>query len=312
MRASYHRAPAGTRDAPAEIVPHRYHCIAVGIDFSEEGDLARRHALRLAAQTNASVVLIHAIAPIPVASTDFDAVTAQYAAASRAERDDAERALEDLRHSSARTGLSVRAELVDGAPDTAVVAAAERAGADLLCVGTHGRSGIKRFLLGSVAERSTRLATCDVLVARWPEPGSDGYRRVLVPTDFSPGCELAYQRALALARPGSLVELLHCYLSPSPGAPEPARGATAADFAAERGRHWMAQYRADRVQQTFDCVRDHAAHGIRAHLDVHGYDLVVMSSHGRRGLRRMILGSVAETTVRHASCSVLVVRAPAL
>jgi nucleotide-binding universal stress UspA family protein len=63
-------------------------------------------------------------------------------------------------------GLQVEGRVVEGRPDEAIVKAAEEAGADLIVVGSHGRTGLKRILLGSVAERVIGNANCPVLVVK--------------------------------------------------------------------------------------------------------------------------------------------------
>ena len=76
--------------------------------------------------------------------------------------------------------------------------------------------------------------------------------------------------------------------------------------AAESGQKLLDRYARSELTLGFESVRGRAGHSIQAQLKKHDYDLVIMGSHGRRGLARFLLGSVAEKTVRHASCSVLV------
>jgi nucleotide-binding universal stress UspA family protein len=75
------------------------------------------------------------------------------------------------------------------------------------------------------------------------------------------------------------------------------------------GKKLLDEHASDQHNLTFEAVQAGAAHGVidRTKEEGRDYDLVVMGSHGRRGFRRFILGSVAETVVRHAPCSVLVV-----
>lgn len=80
----------------------------------------------------------------------------------------AEKELSSWATAAADAGLSVQTLLRTGAPHEVIVAAAVELGADLIVLGTHGRGGINRALLGSVADRVVRLAACPVLTVREP------------------------------------------------------------------------------------------------------------------------------------------------
>jgi nucleotide-binding universal stress UspA family protein len=74
--------------------------------------------------------------------------------------------LEKLAKSTRGGGIQVATVLVEGPPATAVIRVAKRKGAHLIVVGTHGRTGVQRMLMGSVAERIVRLSPCPVLTVR--------------------------------------------------------------------------------------------------------------------------------------------------
>jgi nucleotide-binding universal stress UspA family protein len=203
--------------------------------------------------------------------------------------------------------------IVNGFADTGLCDAARELGADLVFTGTHGRTGVGRFLLGSVAERVVRLSSAPVVVTRGEAPRG-GYRRILVPTDFSEAADAALEMALRVAHAEAEIVLLHCWslttvaptyvAEPSGAVTQSLRTAVAegADAAAAR---LIARHR----DRSIDFVRleSPAAAGIQNHLENAGpWDLVALGSHGRRGVQRWLLGSVAELTVRHAPCSVLV------
>lgn len=138
--------------------------ILVATDFSEHADYALEYAAALAAALNATVHLVHAITVAPMGVPDigvaYSAVTidsttklAQSALESRAARYRDRVALGPLR-------------LEVGDARDVIDRAAEQIGADLIIMGTHGRRGIRRFLLGSVAESVVRTAPCPVLTIR--------------------------------------------------------------------------------------------------------------------------------------------------
>src|SRR5690606_34167442 len=172
--------------------------------------------------------------------------------------------------------------------------------------GTHGRTGIDRFLLGSVAERVVRSSVVPVMVAR--ERGalpSAGYRKILVPTDFSDHAARAVELALLLGAEGCEIELFHCWRLPAGIGAGPssvvqpivrsverevaARGQAAIESFSERG-----------ANLTFHAVRKPPVQGVADRVAAADFDLVVMGTHGRGTLSRFILGSVSSATVHQA------------
>jgi nucleotide-binding universal stress UspA family protein len=298
--------------------------ILVGTDFSTESEIALEQAVRIARHVKAEVILAHAgtiidtadaaLAPESAALVEYERIVAEHAAANRAH-------LENLVARVRQQGVKASEREVEGFPDTGISETADAVDADLVVIGTHGRTGLKRLLLGSVAERVVRLCRRHVMVVR-PLAGESGatggYRRILVPTDFSPRAELALEIALELAGTGTEIELLHAWNLPaftgslvpsrvSETALEPVRASLDAG-AREKGEALIARHARPGVQIELTIVNDSAAHAIDQRAA--GHDLIVMGGHGRRGLRRLILGSVAEATVRHAPCSVVVVHEP--
>ena len=294
--------------------------ILVGTDFSAESEIALEHAIRIARHVGAELLLAHAgtvidtadaaLAPESAALLEYERIVAEHAAENRAH-------LEQLVDRVRTRGVVASERIVDGFPDTSISEAAEELDADLVIIGTHGRTGLKRLLLGSVAERVVRLCRRHVMVARPARDRADGgYKRVLVPTDFSPRAELALQVALELAAPGGEIELLHAWSLPAmtgslvpsrvtESALEPVRASIEAGVR-EKGDALIARHGRASTKIALTIVNDSAPHAIDQRADS-GHDLIVMGGHGRRGLRRWILGSVAEATVRHAPCSVVVV-----
>lgn len=293
--------------------------IMVGTDFSAESEIALEHAVRIARHVGAELLLAHAgtvldtadaaLAPESAALLEYERIVAEHAAENRAH-------LAKLVARVRASGVNASEQIVDGFPDTGISEAADELDVDLVVMGTHGRTGLKRILLGSVAERVVRLCRRHVMVARPAKDGQQaGYGRILVPTDFSPRAELALEIALDLVAAGGQIELLHAWSLPaltgslvpsrvSESALEPVRASLEAG-AREKGEALIARHVHPSAQMALTVVNDSAAHAIDKAAG--GHDLIVMGGHGRRGLRRLILGSVAEATVRHAPCSVLVV-----
>jgi nucleotide-binding universal stress UspA family protein len=281
--------------------------IAVGIDFSPGSLRAVDHAMMVARQTGASVTLVHATAvPAPFHQRSDDAWAAllrENLAANRAR-------LEELHQRLRGQGVELSQVVADGEADPALADASRELGADLVVVGTHGRTGLARVVLGSVAEKTIRLAPSSVLVARG-EPPPGGYQHVVVGTDFSPLAWKALERALELTAPGGHVHVVHAWQAPyleldlSGQALAALREGAEQETEAHRERV-LAMPRAKGVMVGLDLV-DGVPFTV---LDTYSSQaqLIVVGSHGRRGVRRFLLGSVAETTVRHARCPVLIAR----
>jgi nucleotide-binding universal stress UspA family protein len=139
--------------------------ILVPHDFSETADVALAFALELAAKLGARITIAHAYEVPSYGYPDGIALTAEVAGNIRRS---AESALEAVAARSRRPGLEVQTLLRDGVAWSEINAAAKQARADLIVMGTHGRHGFARALLGSVAEKVVRTAPCPVLTVHGP------------------------------------------------------------------------------------------------------------------------------------------------
>jgi len=296
--------------------------IAVAIDFSTESELAARQALEVARHVGAELVLVHAelqlelppVGPEPEAQVRaaLDTVRSRVAAEIARGREK----LGELRERLSGQGPVVSQVLAEGVAHEALCSAVREIGADLLVVGTHGRTGLRWFFLGSVAERVVRHSPVDVLVARRDEAGRGGFQNVLVATDFSPASVRALDRALELVAPDGFVDIVYCH-SMWPVAlwgEGTATYSVEVDVALEQelrrqGLELMAsRRRPGGPELDFQLLREPAALAIVHLLEGRRFDLAVLGSHGRTGLRRALLGSVAEAGGRRAPGSVSTAR----
>jgi nucleotide-binding universal stress UspA family protein len=272
--------------------------IVVGVDFSPGSDDALGHAMVVARRHGATVTLVHVgiVAEAPDVPSSM-AITAHAYREVLLERLAHDRArLAALREQHAGQGVEISQAIYDGDPARGVAAAARELAADLVVTGSHGRTGLRRVLLGSVAEHTVRLAAASVLVARGPAPAA-GYRRIVVGADFSARTDVALDGALAMAAPDAVVDVVHCWEPPAALADDGDLDTMA--------RHLRARGGPPLRVLGLDDAPDHA---LARYADEVSADLLVVASHGRRGLDRALLGSVAEATVRRAACSVLVAR----
>jgi nucleotide-binding universal stress UspA family protein len=233
--------------------------------------------------------------------------------------------LADLRARAANRGISLHTRLATGIPSEELLAAAQAEDSDLIVVGTKGKTGLEHVLLGSTAERVIRTAPCPVLAVRSHRRDQSGGRpdpcrgvtlsRLLVPVDFS-DCSLdALEYALLFARrAGASIRLLHVLEPVCYGLDFTLPHATKS----ERLREQMNKRLSDLAVAISDS-------GVTAHVQLRGglpsdsildsartepADLIVMGTHGRRGLSHALSGSVAEAVLRKATCPVLTVRSP--
>jgi nucleotide-binding universal stress UspA family protein len=137
--------------------------LCCAVDFGEPSRAALEQAADLARELGAELTVVHVVTPLPAAATDA-LVASSGAAALEAVGE--EGALETWRaEAELRAGKPVRARLLVGDPARQVARAARESGHDLVVVGTHGRRGLRRAVMGSVAESIVRAVPCPVLVA---------------------------------------------------------------------------------------------------------------------------------------------------
>ncbi len=290
--------------------------ILAGCDLSSPSDQALDRAIAIAEIHRAKIILVHAQADdAPLAEVD-NAMLQQIGAVSAAVRVVEARGLADRLAVIQARGLQAEVISRIGPPGEVLVAAAAEQAAELIVVGTHGATGISRFLLGSVAASTIRQATCDVLVCRGPASKA-AFERPLVATDFSPTSSKAISHASMMCSPGAKIEVVHAWQLPtgSWGATllgqarfpwNTVRDAVVASAKTQADK-LVAEYAAMGHAITVELVQGPPAQVITHAAEKDGHDLIVVGAHGHRGVRRLLLGSVAESTIRHSPCSVLVV-----
>lgn len=294
--------------------------LLVATDLSTLADAALDRAISFAARDKAKLTLVFVepdYAATPAMTTLESAAILEWTASADEQRAADQVALEERAARARAAGVEVATVLRRGDADDIVPEVAGEVGADLVVLSTHGRTGIRRFLLGSTAEHVVRRSPVSVLVTRGTGRGE--FRRVLVGTDFSPPAEKALRQAIALSAPGASIEIVHVWHYP-PGtwgletladrteAMDALRTALT-QGALERGRKVLEEWKDSGRKVRFDLLHGPAASALTARAETEGCDLIAIGTHGYRGFRRFLLGSIAEATVRHAPCSVLVAHA---
>lgn len=144
--------------------------ILVATDFSPASAPAVAEALRLARESKAEIVLVHAYEPPGAASFAGYIPSANlYDEIEQALSTGAQQGLEPLAEEARRQGVRATARVLRGSPSYAIVEAAAADRADLIVVGTHGRGGLPRLLLGSVAQKVIASAPCPVMTVPPPK-----------------------------------------------------------------------------------------------------------------------------------------------
>lgn len=316
--------PVGARTEPS-IIGSPPRGILVPLDGSPFSQSALPFAVEIARVTGARVQLALVHEMFIAAGQDNMMVSPLVEERHRA----AEREyLESLRHATAAEGdIHVDWEIADGPVVEALLTQSRQPGMDLVVMATHGRGGLKRLWLGSVADELVRRAEVPVLLVRGPagrSPSSAAkpFRHILVPLDGSPLSESALPFAVGLARAmGSHTTLLQVVQTP-PLLIVPSTGDAlipAGDIEAmtEQARA-SARERLGAIAVTLGRIgiraRVRIAEGqevaeeiLRQSRALH-VDLIVLATHGRGGFRRLLLGSVADKVARGANVPVLAVR----
>ena len=210
-------------------------------------------------------------------------------------------------------GVAAEVAVPIGEAAAKIVETAEAAGARYIALATHGRSGLKRWRLGSVADRVARTSPMPAVLYRpqpeTPFPGT--FTRILAPLDGSEFSEIALAEAhpIALAT-GATIRLLRAVNVFVPLAPM--GSGMAFDQANREAETHAARYLADAATRYAGPPYESAVIvGSAGHIILEAAetaDLIVMGTHGRGGLPRLALGSVADAVVRGAGKPVMLVR----
>jgi len=142
----------------------QYRKICCPVDFSEASRLAMREAADLARRYGAELALVHVASPVSAPAAE--AVLAPPARHGEEEPDAPQLLAAWAREAEALAGRAVQTRLSNGRPGPEILGYAREGGFDLLVVGSHGRTGVRHLVLGSVAEELVRAAPCPVLVVR--------------------------------------------------------------------------------------------------------------------------------------------------
>jgi len=275
---------------PALVCPARWGKLMVCTDASDEGQNAVALTLELARACDSQVFAVQVLQVVP----EFQAVAPDLRAT-------LERGIQEnmavIKAAADQLGVSLKPVMPEGQlPHAAIVAAAEKIRPDLIIMGRCGKSALARILMGNVTARVIGHSPVNVLVA--PQGVPLNFQRLLIASDGSPFSEAAWTEALTLAKTmGSALIGVSVAAADRdiPAATEVVRGLEAA--ASQQGIALDTMIPVGRPEE-----------GIVKAAEFKQASLIILGSHGRTGLKRLLMGSVAERVIGNAKCPVLVVK----
>jgi nucleotide-binding universal stress UspA family protein len=295
-------------------MPTGLNTIVVATDFSDNAGRALQWAIALGKSHQGQIVLVHAIEPT-LAAVDF--LEGQI-------NEEIRKGLDRVQKTCADARVRASVEHKMGRPWQVIFEAAKKHDADLIVTGTRGRTGYKRVMLGSTADRLIRTSTIPVLVVHPNDQVPEGgLKRILAPVDFSEESSLATNMAVRLlsgdgrgAERGGEIILLHAIELlvewPTPDMPTvmPRYWDDAETTAKRQLESIAASIRNDRIAVKAKTFRGYPPDAIDLECKTGGFDLIVMGTRGKGGVERFMLGSVVERVLHHVTCPVLTVRKP--
>lgn len=284
-----------------------YEDVLLPFDGSDGAAAVLHHAAEIAHWTDATIHILF------VADTARDSVTVVEGETVDALVQHGEDIVEEAEQTLHSLGADYKTDVVQGNPAPTITEYADRYGHDLIVMPTHGREGVSRYLLGSVTEKAVRLSSVPVLTARM-QPDEQlvfPYETILIPTDGSTGATRAAEHGLSLA--STLDATVHALSVVD----DTSLGLDVRSTASSEAGETPANEAIDDLVSAAesydlgDIVR-HIEHGspvdgILDCIDTNDIDAVVMGTTGRRGTDRILLGSVAEKTVRSVPVPVITV-----
>ncbi|MBN1679099.1 MAG: universal stress protein [Anaerolineae bacterium] len=290
-------------------VPTRiYHRVLVPLDGSEAAEFAIRYGADLANKHNAELMLLHLnYLPVQVGSVhDDDLPNGQT-------KEAVKKRLDDFQNQLHEAGLHVLTNIIDTRDlRGALLDAVESEHISAIVMSTQGRTNMLHWLFGNQVEQALSNMPVPVMLVR------PLYHKIVVPLDGSRWSESAILRAAEIARvhDAELI-LLHVYQSP------------VSDYSGQlalAGQQQIADQSFDQIREQLVSLRNRLRReGINAREQLirgsnpakiiceyveteEGTNMVVMSTHGRTGLSRWLVGSVAQRVIKNSRCPVMLVR----
>jgi nucleotide-binding universal stress UspA family protein len=286
-------------------------------DFSDPARAALDHAIAIALAEQARFTALH-VEPRPVVFGGEAYATE--VPLDRARLEELAGSLEEAAAPARTAGLEVATRLVEGDPLHGLLEQVDVLAPDLVVVGTHGRRGVERLVLGSVAEALLRRSLVPVLTvspsSRPPRAQDVLLRRIVCPLDLTPAARHTLDYALDLARHyAARLDVVHVVEGPPGGERQAHAHYDVPEFRGHLGSDALARLRAAVPEQARRDVAvgeivsaGPAATEILRLARERDADLIVMGAHGATPLDVLFFGSTARDVVRSAACPVITLR----
>jgi len=283
--------------------------ILVPTDGSDGARIGARRGIDLAATIGAD---LHVLSAVDSRDIEPELSSDGQSERERLLEEEAKQAVESIA-TLARTHLAgqITTAVESGIPFQTINDYVDTHDIDLIVMGTQGRTGFERVVLGSVAEKTLRTATVPIVTVTPDgdivEIGDQRYENVLLPTDGSEGAELAVEWAITLAEVYDAT--IHTVYSVDTSRFGGAEGSAEIHDELEQTGQAALETVHERAREADVSVAGNIASGpaartILSYSEEHDIDVIVMGTHGRSGLTRYLTGSVTETVVRNAAVPV--------
>lgn len=285
-----------------------YDQILFPTDGSEPAESVLDYALQIASEHEATIHILN------VADTSQGSLTRIREEVIDVLEQEGEQIVADAAKRATEQGVSVVSEVRQGDPSTSIVEYGDQSDIDLIVMPTHGRRGLKRFLLGSVTERVINTAELPVVAVN-PDrerPLTYPCQNVLVPTDGSRGAELALSEGIAVAKAtGAALHLFHVVETGSLG-PD-ARSILKEGELTERANEIMTTATETAEAASLETIKSEIEVGvpskeIRNYMEANEIDLAILGTHGETDFSRYMMGGVSAKIVRTSPVPVMWVR----
>jgi len=276
--------------------------VLCAVDFSKHSAAALRAAGGLAKVFNAEVVLLHAQrleAPEYFTVAQINALNAQMRRSLRAAR----KYVEDFAAKNLPPGLEHSTVIVEADPVDAILRTLKESKADLLAMGTHGRTGLARLRLGSVSESVLRQATRPLLTVGprvRPSASLGTFRRVLCPVNYGELAHRTLEHAAAIAEATGAELIVTHVLEETAKPPE-------TEAARQALCDWVPGGVRERCSVREVVRSGHPAEQTLLEVEQSQADLLVIGAQHRNVLGSLLFGSTTETVIRSAACPVFTV-----
>ncbi|MBI3048107.1 MAG: universal stress protein [Acidobacteria bacterium] len=291
------------------------------IDFSDYSRHALAHAATLARWYDSTITVLYVHPIVPMAASAPGAPAFPPLMATARDRDQVLESMRCFARGASESDVPMTFEVVEGTAAPVILGRAQELPADLIVLGTHGRSGFERLVLGSVTEKVLRKASCPVLsvpprvdgAAHWPPL----FTRILCAIDFSDCSINALSYAMSIAQEADArLTVLHVMEVPLEveeflsGDSEVLRDYTAGAREARRERLRTVVPDAVRAYCTVETMlaEGKPSREILRVAREQQSDLIVIGIHGRGAADLLFFGSATQHVVREATCPVLTLR----